>query len=158
SAPRLLAGIRKHVRISFAVEFIQTTGVGSTSKLRLVHTFTQLYKKVMSMKINRNFISLFLSILAIISHSSSAWASLLEFVYPPSLVEGKNQIPINVAEGSREKQALVVGTTGAEAQSIGVQMLKKGGNAVDAAIATAMGQIVLAAGSWVSFAGVTNIM
>src|SRR5262245_41623240 len=77
---------------------------------------------------------------------------------PPSLVEGQNQIPKVVAQGSRGSAAMVVGTTGGQAQDIGAQILKMGGNAVDAAIATAMGQIVLAGGSWVSFAGIADLM
>jgi gamma-glutamyltranspeptidase/glutathione hydrolase len=123
-----------------------------------VQTFTQPNKKVLIMKLNRSLIAFFLSILVTIGYASIAWASLWDFVYPPSLVEGKNQIPTNVARASRGKKGLVVGTTGAEAQRIGGEILRKGGNAVDAAVATAMGQIVLAAGSWVSFAGTTNIM
>lgn len=53
---------------------------------------------------------------------------------------------------------MVVGTTGGQAQVIGADILKKGGNAIDAALATAMGQITLAAGSWVSFAGINTIV
>jgi len=53
---------------------------------------------------------------------------------------------------------LVTGTTGASAQEAGVRMLKAGGTAADAIVATAMNQICLAAGSWVSYAGLMNVI
>lgn len=53
---------------------------------------------------------------------------------------------------------LVTGTTGASAQEAGVRMLKAGGTAADAIVATAMNQICLASGSWVSYAGLMNVV
>ncbi len=53
---------------------------------------------------------------------------------------------------------MLVGTTGPVSQEVGLQVLKSGGTAADAAIATAMAQICLAAGSWVSFAGIMNVV
>jgi len=53
---------------------------------------------------------------------------------------------------------LVTGTTGASAQEAGVRMLKAGGTAADAIVATAMNQVCLAAGSWVSYAGLMNVI
>jgi gamma-glutamyltranspeptidase/glutathione hydrolase len=53
---------------------------------------------------------------------------------------------------------LVTGTTGASAQQAGIDMLKAGGTAADAIVATAMNQICLAAGSWVSYAGLMNVV
>jgi gamma-glutamyltranspeptidase / glutathione hydrolase len=64
----------------------------------------------------------------------------------------ENAIEVTSAGG------MVVGTTGAQAQIIGTRILKQGGSAVDAAIATAMAQITLAGGSWVSFAGLSEMV
>jgi len=56
------------------------------------------------------------------------------------------------------ERAMVVGSTGPFAQLAGRQALAAGGSAVDAVIATALAQIALAAGSWVSCAGVFTLM
>ncbi len=53
---------------------------------------------------------------------------------------------------------MVTGTTGASAQQAGIDMLKAGGTAADAIVATAMSQVCLAAGSWVSYAGLMNVV
>jgi gamma-glutamyltranspeptidase/glutathione hydrolase len=50
--------------------------------------------------------------------------------------------------------AMVVGSTGPFAQLAGRKVLEAGGSATDAVIATSLTQIALAAGSWVSYAGV----
>ncbi|GAA0606884.1 hypothetical protein GCM10010174_25000 [Kutzneria viridogrisea] len=52
------------------------------------------------------------------------------------------------------KRAMVLGSTGPFAQLAGRRALEAGGSAVDAVIATSLAQIALAAGSWVSYAGV----
>ncbi|TQV73501.1 hypothetical protein FKG94_17535 [Exilibacterium tricleocarpae] len=54
--------------------------------------------------------------------------------------------------------AMVTGTTGAAAQQAGVDILRAGGTAADAAVGTAMKQICLAAGAWVSYAGIMNVV
>lgn len=54
--------------------------------------------------------------------------------------------------------AMISGTTGAQALEGGITILKNGGNAMDAALSTAMAQITLAAGSWVSYAGLMNLV
>lgn len=51
-------------------------------------------------------------------------------------------------------RAMVVGSTGPFASLAGRKALQAGGSAVDAVISTALTQIALAAGSWVSYAGV----
>ena len=51
------------------------------------------------------------------------------------------------------RRGLVVGTTGAPAVRAGLEALKQGGSAADAAIVTSLAQVTLAAGCWVSFAG-----
>ncbi len=52
----------------------------------------------------------------------------------------------------------MVGTTGAAAVEAGLDILKAGGSAMDTALATAMAQVTLAAGSWVSFAGLMTVV
>ncbi|MCP3802015.1 gamma-glutamyltransferase family protein [Allokutzneria sp. A3M-2-11 16] len=51
------------------------------------------------------------------------------------------------------RNGMVIGSTGPFAHLAGQRALEAGGSAVDAALTTAFAQIVLAAGSWVSFAG-----
>lgn len=53
---------------------------------------------------------------------------------------------------------MVVGSTGPFAQYCGAQALRAGGNAVDAAVTTALAQITLCAGAWVSFAGIATLI
>jgi len=55
-------------------------------------------------------------------------------------------------------KAMISGTSGGQAIEQGLSILKSGGSAIDAAIVTALSQIVLCAGSWVSFAGVLNLI
>jgi gamma-glutamyltranspeptidase/glutathione hydrolase len=52
------------------------------------------------------------------------------------------------------KKGLVVGTTGALAVRSGIEALRQGGTAADAALTTSLAQITLMAGATVSFAGV----
>ena len=54
--------------------------------------------------------------------------------------------------------ALLVGTTGPFAQLAGRHALELGGSAVDAALVTSFAQIALAAGSWVSYAGILSLV
>src|SRR6185503_10782963 len=56
------------------------------------------------------------------------------------------------------RHGMVTGTTGAAAIAGGVEVLKQGGSAADAAMATAMTQICMAAGSWVSYAGILTMV
>ncbi len=56
------------------------------------------------------------------------------------------------------RRGMVVGTTGPLAVRAGLEALKQGGSAVDAAIATSLAQVTLAAGSWVSFAGIFTMI
>ena len=56
------------------------------------------------------------------------------------------------------RQGMVVGTTGKVAVHAGLVALERGGSAIDAALAVALTQICLAGGSWVSYAGFTQIM
>ena len=64
---------------------------------------------------------------------------------------------LEVAE-TVSRKGLVTGTTGASAQEAGIEMLKAGGTAADAIVATAMRQVCLASGSWVSYAGLMNVV
>jgi gamma-glutamyltranspeptidase/glutathione hydrolase len=54
--------------------------------------------------------------------------------------------------------AMITGTTGAFAVRAGREALRRGGSPVDAAITTALAQIALAGGSWVSYAGFLNLI
>jgi gamma-glutamyltranspeptidase / glutathione hydrolase len=63
-----------------------------------------------------------------------------------------------VVKDTIASKGMVTGTTGAAAQQAGIEILKEGGTAADAAVATAMNQICLAAGSWVSYAGIMNVV
>jgi gamma-glutamyltranspeptidase/glutathione hydrolase len=54
---------------------------------------------------------------------------------------------------ARGDEGMVVGTTGPLAVRSGVEALRQGGNAIDAAITTSLAQIVLVSGATVSFAG-----
>ncbi len=66
----------------------------------------------------------------------------------------KNRPHRFLAEG---KSGMVVGLTGRKSVDAGFEVLKQDGCAVDAAMATAMTQIVEAAGSYVSFAGILTM-
>jgi gamma-glutamyltranspeptidase/glutathione hydrolase len=59
-----------------------------------------------------------------------------------------------LAEG---KNGIVVGLTGEEAVHAGLEALKQDGSAADAAMATAMTQIVEVGGSYISFAGILTM-
>src|SRR5690349_7601176 len=63
----------------------------------------------------------------------------------------------NPASGTAE-HGIVVGSTGPFAQLCGAKVLEAGGNAMDAAVATSIAQITLAAGCWVSFAGIFTVV
>jgi gamma-glutamyltranspeptidase/glutathione hydrolase len=64
-----------------------------------------------------------------------------------------DSVGIQAASGTATR-AMVVGSTGPFAQLAGRKALAAGGSAADAVITTALTQIALAAGSWVSYAGV----
>ena len=59
-----------------------------------------------------------------------------------------------LAEG---RNGMVVGLTGRRSVHAGLEILKQGGSAADAAMATSMTQIVEAAGSYISFAGILSM-
>ncbi|HWB09535.1 MAG TPA: gamma-glutamyltransferase [Pirellulales bacterium] len=72
----------------------------------------------------------------------SAWSS--EDASPAALAEGRNGV--------------VVGVSGPAAVHAGLETLKNGGSAADAALATAMAQVVECGGCYVSFAGVLSMV
>ncbi len=55
-------------------------------------------------------------------------------------------------------RGMVTGTTGAQAIEGGVEILRAGGSAADAAMSTALTQICMAVGSWVSYAGLMTMV
>lgn len=56
------------------------------------------------------------------------------------------------------EHGMVTGTTGSRAIEAGLEILKQGGSAADAVSATALTQVCLAAGSWVSYAGIYSMV
>jgi gamma-glutamyltranspeptidase/glutathione hydrolase len=63
--------------------------------------------------------------------------------------------PLPLAEG---RTGMVVGTTGPRAVHAGLDTLKKGGTAADAALATALAQVVECGGAYVSCAGILALV
>ncbi len=63
--------------------------------------------------------------------------------------------PAALAEG---QNGVVVGTTGPNAVHAGLETLKKGGSAADAAMATALAQVVECGGCYVSHAGILSMV
>ena len=55
-------------------------------------------------------------------------------------------------------KGMIAGTAGAAAVHAGMVALERGGSAIDAALTTALTQICLAGGAWVSYAGFIQIM
>ncbi len=66
-----------------------------------------------------------------------------------------DRLPAALAEG---RNGVVVGTTGPIAVHAGLETLKKGGSAADAALATALAQVVECGGSYVSHAGILSMV
>jgi gamma-glutamyltranspeptidase/glutathione hydrolase len=60
-----------------------------------------------------------------------------------------------LAEG---KNGVIAGTTSALAERAGLEVLRQGGSAADAVLATSLAQITLAMGSWVSYAGILTMV
>ncbi len=77
-------------------------------------------------------------------------AALIE---PPLLP--KDQPPAALAQG---KNGVIVGTTSPMAVHAGLEILKKGGSAADAAMATVLAQVVECGGSYVSHAGILGMV
>jgi gamma-glutamyltranspeptidase/glutathione hydrolase len=75
------------------------------------------------------------------SSGEKVWSS--DELTPAALAEGQNGV--------------VVGVSGELAVNAGLEILKKGGGAADAALATALAQVVECGGSYVSFAGVVSM-
>ncbi|MCC6428512.1 MAG: gamma-glutamyltransferase [Phycisphaerales bacterium] len=81
------------------------------------------------------------------SLTPSAWSSHDRSLYG---ISRPDPVPLH---GTYRTHA-IAGTTGPAAIHIGEKVLEAGGTAADAAIATALGQIALAGGSWNSYAGI----
>ena len=73
---------------------------------------------------------------------------------PPTRRDEPHKAPSFLAEGAH---GMVVGLTSRRAVHAGFEVLKQDGRAVDAAMATAMTQIVEAAGEYISFAGILTM-
>lgn len=59
---------------------------------------------------------------------------------------------------ARGKNGVITGTSSAAAERAGLEALRQGGSAVDAAIATSLAQIALSMGSVVSYAGILSMV
>jgi gamma-glutamyltranspeptidase/glutathione hydrolase len=59
---------------------------------------------------------------------------------------------------ARSQKGMVVTHMGGFAVRAGVEALRQGGSAADAALTTALAQIALAAGSFISYAGTMNMV
>jgi gamma-glutamyltranspeptidase/glutathione hydrolase len=85
--------------------------------------------------------------------SPASWPSGELELYTERNADGPSNKP--QAEGAG---GLVVGTTGALAVRAGLEALRHGGSAADAALVTALAEVTLAAGSWVSYAGIMSMV
>lgn len=70
--------------------------------------------------------------------------------------ENSDTYMLNPDASGTYEHAIILGTSGAPAIRAGKHILEQGGSAADAALATAMAQIVLSGGSWNSFAGIMS--
>ncbi len=64
-----------------------------------------------------------------------------------AILGGQNQL-------ATSERGVIAGTTGAPAVRAGLEALRKGGSAMDAALTTSLAQIALAMGCWVSYGGI----
>jgi gamma-glutamyltranspeptidase/glutathione hydrolase len=70
----------------------------------------------------------------------------------------KNSRFTGTARGAEGGECMISGTTGALAVRAGMEALKQGGSAADAVLTTALTQVTLAGGSWVSYAGLLSMV
>jgi gamma-glutamyltranspeptidase/glutathione hydrolase len=91
--------------------------------------------------------------------SPAEWAEgELETYAELSRVEGQSQVGFGVNHLATGKAGMVVGVTEALAVHAGLEALKQGGSAADAAMVTALSQVALHAGSVVSYAGIMSVL
>jgi gamma-glutamyltranspeptidase/glutathione hydrolase len=76
----------------------------------------------------------------------------------PLGVFANDKMPPNPRPLAEGKNGVVVGTSGPTAVRAGLDVLKKGGSAADAALATALAQVVECGGSYVSHAGILGLV
>jgi gamma-glutamyltranspeptidase/glutathione hydrolase len=88
---------------------------------------------------------------------TAALLSCLTFLAAPTSGYGQAKRMEPHAFLAEGRKGIVVGFTGPAAVHAGLQTLQAGGSAADAAMATAMTQVVEAAGSYVSFAGILTM-
>ncbi len=84
--------------------------------------------------------------------SPRAWP---EGTLDASLAANQRFFERHAAEG---ESGMVVATTGAPAVEAGLAALRAGGSSVDAALTTALTQVTLAGGAWVSYAGFLSLL
>ncbi len=88
---------------------------------------------------------------ATVDLSPASWSDLAELEELNAFFETDKPM----AEG---ENGVISGTTGPAAVRAGLEALRQGGTAADAVITTALTQISLAGGAWVSYAGIFNLV
>jgi gamma-glutamyltranspeptidase/glutathione hydrolase len=77
---------------------------------------------------------------------------------PTSSLEPFSQLNPRAAASTSAQNGMVVGTMAPEAVQAGVMVLKEGGSAVDAALTTALAQVPLMPGNFISYAGIMELL
>ena len=91
--------------------------------------------------------------------SPANWAEgELEEYAELSRVEGQSEVIFGINHLGTGRTGMIVGVTEALAVHAGLEALKQGGSAADAAMVTALSQVALHAGSVVSYAGIMSVL
>ncbi len=106
----------------------------------------------------------FLAVLCMLSLAGPSFASKVD-LSPKTWRAGELEIynwlnkQFGLQNGLAEgRNGVIAGTTGASAERAGLEVLRQGGSAADAVLATSLAQITLAMGSWVSYAGIMTMV
>ncbi len=107
----------------------------------------------------------FVALMCVISLAAPAWAAPKVDLSPKKWPAGDLAIYdwLNKQYGLQNvlaegRNGVIAGTTSASAERAGLEALRQGGSAADAAIAASLTQIAQAMGSWVSYAGLFTMV